>query len=41
MSAKLWSAAVLTPLSNPLIDQGIGKRRQDRRTPKAAAAFDV
>jgi len=45
MSAKLWSAAALTPLSQLLIDlstiRGMGKRRQSRRTPKAAADFDV
>src|SRR2546428_2308562 len=39
MSAKLWSALVLTPLSNSLIDQGIGKRRQDQGAPKASADF--
>jgi hypothetical protein len=41
MSAKLWSAAALTPLSHSMIDHGMGKRRQSRRTPKAAADFDV
>jgi hypothetical protein len=45
MSAKLWSAAALTPLSHPSncrqINQKLGKRRQSRRTPKAAADFDV
>jgi hypothetical protein len=41
ISAKLWSAAAVTPLSNSLIDYGIGKRRHSRRTPKAAADFDV
>src|SRR5262249_22941958 len=41
MRAKLWSAAALTPLSHSLIDQRMGKRRQSRRTPKAAADFDV
>jgi len=28
---------VSTPLSNSLIDQGIGKRRRDQGAPKAAA----
>jgi hypothetical protein len=39
MSAKLWSALAATPLSNSLIDQGIGKRRRSQGAPKAAADF--
>jgi hypothetical protein len=42
--AKLWSAGALTPLSLFLIEgpqnQGLGKRGQSPRTPKAAADFD-
>jgi len=40
-AAKLWSAAGAPPLSNSLIDHGIGKRRQAAALQRLSPIFDT